>query len=339
MARPQRIEYEGAVYHVTARGNERRAIFHDDADRERFLRVLGESVERFETRLYLFCLMGNHIHLVVETPRANLGQFMHRIETAYTVYFNRRHERRGHLLQGRYGARLVEKDAYLLRLSRYVHLNPVFTAAARKRPVRERIAMLREYRWSSYRSYIGRDRRLAFVDYGPILATVASGPTGRAQAYRRFVESGVGEIDAEFLEVKNASPLSLGSEGFRERILTLYRDLLDARAGREDVAFRRRTTVLSPEEVLAVVCERLGVERTLLLRRRRDSFDRAVASRMLCQYAGLTQRQTAHVVGVRNGASISEQLTRLAQELQSNRGLRNRIREIEEKLKRRRNDR
>ena len=117
--------------------------------------VLGESVERFDTRLYLFCLMGNHIHLVVETPRANLGQFMHRIETAYTVYFNRRHEHCGHLLQGRYGARLVEKDAYLLRLSRYVHLNPVFTTAARKRPVRERIAMLREYRWSSYRSYIG----------------------------------------------------------------------------------------------------------------------------------------------------------------------------------------
>jgi REP element-mobilizing transposase RayT len=134
MARPQRIEYEGAVYHVTARGNERQAIFLDDRDRERFLHVLGESVERFETRLYLFCLMDNHVHLVVETPRANLGQFMHRIETAYTVYFNRRHERCGHLMQGRYGARLVEKDAYALRLSRYVHLNPVFTAAARERP-------------------------------------------------------------------------------------------------------------------------------------------------------------------------------------------------------------
>ncbi len=220
-----------------------------------------------------------------------------------------------------------------------MHLNPVFTAAARKRPARERIAMLREYRWSSYRSYIGRERRLAFVDYGPILATVASGPTRRAQAYRRFVESGVGEVDEEFLEVKNASPLSLGSEGFRERVLALYRDLLDARGGREDVAFRRRIAILSPEEVLAVVCERLGVERTLLLRRRRNSFDRAVASRMLCQYAGLTQRQAAHVVGVRNGASVSEQLTRLTQELESNRSLRNRIREIEKKLKCRRNGR
>jgi putative transposase len=154
MARPQRIEYEGAVYHVTAQGNERRAIFRDDADHERFLRVLGASVTQFEVRLYLFCLMSNHLHLVVETPRANLGCFMHRLQTAYTVYFNQRHARCGHLMQGRYGARLVEKDAYLLRLSRYVHLNPIFTAAARLRPVRERIEILRQYRWSSYRSYI-----------------------------------------------------------------------------------------------------------------------------------------------------------------------------------------
>ena len=103
MARTQRIEYEGAVYHVTARGNERREIFRDDADREHFLRVLGESVGRFEVRLYLFCLMANHLHLVVETPRANLGRFMHRLQTAYTIHFNLRHCRSGHLMQGRYG--------------------------------------------------------------------------------------------------------------------------------------------------------------------------------------------------------------------------------------------
>ena len=101
MARLQRIEYEGAVYHVTARGNERRALFGDDGDRERFLRVLGESVASFEIRLYLFCLMTTHLHLVLETPRGNLGRFMHRLQTAYTVYFNHRHRRQGHLLPGR----------------------------------------------------------------------------------------------------------------------------------------------------------------------------------------------------------------------------------------------
>jgi len=203
------------VYHVTARGNERRTLFVDDADRERLVRVLGESVGSFEVRLYLFCLMSNHFHLVVETPRANLGPFLHRLQTAYTVYFNRRRGRCGHLMQGRYGARLVEKDAYLLRLSRYVHLNPVFTAAARQRPVRERIRLLRSYPWSSYRSYIGQDKPLGFVDYAPILARVCSAPAPRGPAYRRFVEAGIATIDAAFLEVQKASGLCLGSEDFR----------------------------------------------------------------------------------------------------------------------------
>jgi REP element-mobilizing transposase RayT len=174
MARSQRIEYEGAIYHVAARGNERRDIFREDADRERFLRVLQESVTGFEVRLYLYCLMTNHIHLVLETPRANLSRFMHRLETAYTIYFNRRHRRSGHLMQGRYTARLVERDAYLLRLSRYVHLNPVFTAAMQRRTRGERVAALRGYPWSSYPNYIGGGRPPDWLECGPILATIES---------------------------------------------------------------------------------------------------------------------------------------------------------------------
>ena len=101
MARPVRIEYEGSVYHVTIRGNNRNAIFAEDSDRERFLADLEESVQRFDVRLYLFCLMTNHVHLVLETPRANLSSFMHRLQTAYTVYFSHRHHQSGHLMQGR----------------------------------------------------------------------------------------------------------------------------------------------------------------------------------------------------------------------------------------------
>ncbi len=339
MARAQRIEYEGAVYHVTVRGNERRAIFQDDADRERFLRILGESVGQFEVRLYLFCLMSNHLHLVVETPRANLGQFMHRLQTAYTVYFNRRHKRCGHLMQGRYGARLVEKDAYILRLSRYVHLNPVFTAAARRRPIRERVTMLRQYRWSSYRSFIGSDRPLGFVDYAPVLATVSLEPTRQAPAYRRFVESGIDHLDAPFLEAKSASALCIGSEGFRDRIRRLYRSRLEARARPEDVAFRRHGTVLSVEEILKVVCRRLAVDREVLRRRRRNALDRVIASRVLCDCGGLTQRQVAQVLGIRNGASVSQQLRKLARELESSPALRNQVREMEDELKSRRDQR
>jgi putative transposase len=325
MARPQRIEYEGAVYHVTARGNERRAIFTDDADRERFLRLLGESVAQFEVRLYLFCLMTNHLHLVVETPRANLGRFMHWLQTAYTVSFNRRHRRCGHLWQGRYRAWLVEREEMMLRLSRYVHLNPVFTAAARRQPPRERVALLRQYRWSSYRSYIGRAAPLACVDYAPVLALVQAHPAGRAGAYRRFVEAGLAQLDAAFLESRSLSGLCLGSQAFRERVQSLYQDLQGGRGRPEDIAFRRRGTWRATEEILDIVCRHLGVNREELRRRRRNSFARALAARMLRDHAGLTQCQIADLLGIGSGGAVGKQLGKLAAELPHNERLRRQV--------------
>ena len=333
MARPQRIEYEGAVYHVTARGNERRALFMDDGDRGRFIRVLSESVTSFEIRLYLFCLMTNHIHLVLETPRGNLSRFMHRLQTAYTVYFNHRHKRHGHLMQGRYGACLVERDAYLQRLSRYVHLNPVFTTALRSRPVRERLTLLRQYPWSSYRSYIGKDRRLAWIDYAPILATVGSRGSRQTERYRRFVEAGIEQIDAAFIEAARAARLCIGSEEFRARIRLLYEDRLKGRRRTEDIAFRRAGTRLPIDQILRAVCVGLAVERAALLRRRRDSRARAVASRMLCDYGGLTQRQAADVLGLRSGAAVSAQLHRLAEKLKTDTRLRRQMTDIAAELK------
>ena len=121
-----RVEYPGAIYHVTIRGNNRRVLFLDDEDRGRFLERLGEYREEYAVRVYAFCLMTNHVHLVVETPNANLGRFLHRLQTAYTTYFNLRHGQSGHLTEGRYGAKAVEGDEYLLKLARYVQLNPVF---------------------------------------------------------------------------------------------------------------------------------------------------------------------------------------------------------------------
>jgi REP element-mobilizing transposase RayT len=318
---------------VTARGNDRRAIFRDDADREHFLRRLRESVAQFEVRLHLFCLMDNHIHLVVETRRANLGRFMHRLQTAYTVCFNLRHRRHGHVLQGRYGAWLVEKDAYLLRLSRYVHLNPVFTAEARRRPLRERVAMLRQYPWSSYRRYIGRDPRFDSIDCEPILAMIGQGTRCPQRTYRGFVEAAIEDIDAAFLEAKCTSPLCIGSEAFRDKIHALYHGLLEARPLREDVAFRRTGTLLDPDAVLDTVCQALAIDRRSLLHRRRDSFDRAIASRMLCDYAGLTQRQAAHVLDIATGASVSLQLRKLSQALESDKRLQATVAAIAAKLR------
>jgi putative transposase len=125
MARPLRVEYGGAIYHITVRGNARQKIFRGDLDRRTLLKRLSLSVRSYGVRVFLYCLMDNHFHLVLETPRANLGRFMQSVLTGYTVSYNLRHRRCGHLFQGRYGARLVAGDDYLLKLSRYVHLNPV----------------------------------------------------------------------------------------------------------------------------------------------------------------------------------------------------------------------
>src|SRR5512139_4048541 len=125
MTRPLRIEFPGALYHVTARGNERKPIYRDAEDRQRFLQRLAGVVETYKLAVHTYVLMRNHYHLLVQTRMANLARAMRQLNGVYTQDFNRRHHRAGHLFQGRYKALLVDKDAYLLELSRYIHLNPV----------------------------------------------------------------------------------------------------------------------------------------------------------------------------------------------------------------------
>jgi REP element-mobilizing transposase RayT len=159
MARPLRVEFAEAAYHVMARGNERKAIFRDDRDRRRFLETLAEMVERFGVRVQAYCLMPNHYHLLLETPRGNLSQALGWLQVTYTVRFNRRHRRSGHLFQGRFKAQLIEADEYAQRLVEYVHLNPVRPRQRNERLAPERAEELDRYCWSSHRAYAGLDRK------------------------------------------------------------------------------------------------------------------------------------------------------------------------------------
>ena len=151
MARPLRISYPNAFYHVTCRGNDRRAIFRDDHDRTRFLAQLESALEIFSVGLHTYVLMSNHFHLIVETPKANLSEFMRQFNISYTGYYNRRHGRVGHLYQGRFKAIVVDKDSYLLELSRYVHLNPIRIKAKTQQSEAGRIGEVSRYRWKSNR--------------------------------------------------------------------------------------------------------------------------------------------------------------------------------------------
>ena len=171
MARPLRLEHAGALWHITSRGNERRAIFRDDDDRRLFLNVLAGAIRRFRWRLHAYVLMGNHYHLLVETPEPNLSRGMHRVNAVYTQRFNQRHERVGHLLQGRFKAILVEKERHLLELVRYVVLNPVRAGL---------VGNPGEWRWSNYRSTAGLVSPPRWLDVEWTVAQFGDGPERQA---------------------------------------------------------------------------------------------------------------------------------------------------------------
>lgn len=183
MARPLRIQFPGALYHLTARGNRRESIFLDDADRHAFLRLLGETRERLGWRCYAYCLMTNHFHLVVETPEANLARGMRQLNGVYTQKFNRRHERVGHLFEGRYKSVLVDRTPYLLELVRYVVLNPV-----RARMVQR----AHQWPWSSYRATAAMVPAPAWLEVGWVLSQFGSSRAAALRAYVRFVDDGIG---------------------------------------------------------------------------------------------------------------------------------------------------
>jgi putative transposase len=183
MVRPLRIEFPGAVYHAGSRGNGGQAIFLDSRDRVAFLDLIGEVVSRFGLLVHAYCLMGNHYHLVVETPRGELGRPMRQLNGVYAKRFNRRHRTVGHLFQARYGAGLIEREAHLLEVCRYVVLNPV-RARLCEHPG--------EWPWSSYLASAGLAAPPAWLCTTWTLAQFGGRLTVAQERYRRFVLDGIG---------------------------------------------------------------------------------------------------------------------------------------------------
>lgn len=208
MARPLRLEFEGALYHLTARGDRSEPIFEDDDDRRVFLAVLAQALERFEATVFAYCLMGNHYHLVLQTHRANLSRLMRHVNGIYTQAYNRRHRKVGHLLQGRFKAVLVDEESYFLEVCRYVDLNPV-RAGMVKHP--------REWVWSSYRAHVAAIEAPPWLDSAALhrrLAPRAPRREGPAR-YARFVAEGRG---VRLWETALSGQIYLGDDAFVKRV-------------------------------------------------------------------------------------------------------------------------
>ena len=209
MARTLRLEFPGAIYHVTSRGNGRRKIYRDDEDRATFLATLAWVVERFGWACHAYCMMDNHFHLLIETPEANLARGMRQLNGVYTQRYNRRHRNAGHLFQGRYKAILVERDSYLLELARYIVLNPVRA---------KMVGSPEKYLWSSYRSTLGMEPAPPGLTTDWVLGQFAKTKPAARKRYAAFVHNGVGQ-PSPWDRVKGQ--VLLGSEAFIEDMAQL----------------------------------------------------------------------------------------------------------------------
>jgi REP element-mobilizing transposase RayT len=247
MARPLRIEYPGALYHVIARGNARAPIFLADCDRLLFLDVLGDVIEQFAWLCHAYCLMPNHYHLVFETPDANLSRGMRQLNGIYTQRFNRRHDRVGHVLQGRFKGILVERESHLLELTRYVVLNPVRA---------EMVSDPGSYRWSSLRATLGLTPAPGWLTTESLVRHF-----GSPQRYREFVLAGIG-LSSPCVKTRGSL---LGSEGFASRV----GQRVKVKATQPGIPRRERVIHREPQE-------RLFTPRILRNRKLRDGRIREV---------------------------------------------------------------
>jgi len=302
MARPLRIQFENAYYHVTCRGNARQNIYSSDADRLAFLGLLGRSSEVYQTEILAYVLMSNHFHLLVKTPRGNLQEFMRHFNISYTAWFNRRHRRSGHLYQGRYHSFLIDADNYFKEVSRYLHLNPVKITQASSKDVAARRKALRAYAWSSFPGYASPRARKSFLRVEEILDCFGGDTARGRRGYARYVEQG--------LSTDYVNPLELGKghgivgdadfvDAIRERYLSRGADT------REIPAARTPAVRLDPERIIEAVCAETGVSREAVLRKGSRGGGRGLLMEMLYRYGELSQREIGAMLGIDySGVSI-----------------------------------
>jgi len=325
MARPLRIQYPGAYYHVTCRGNERRKIFRGEQDRKSFLERLALSLAIYEVSLLCYVLMDNHFHLLVMTPKGNLGEFMRHFNISYTSAFNRRHRRVGHLYQGRYKAFLIDADNYLLALSRYIHLNPVRLKAFAKKMADEKWTELSRFRWSSLGGYVFSTKREAFVDYEMVLSQTGGDTRKGSREYRNFILAGLaGELE---------NPLELGRGhgivGGKDFIDWVKGKLLDAKSRRrEQPALRELGREWDPEELVQKFSTLTGVGREDLCRKGKQSVERAMLMEFIYRFCQVSQAKIGELLGGLDYAAVSQARGRLHMRLAQDEQARERFQRI-----------
>jgi len=292
MARPWRIQYEGAIYHVMSRGVGRGNIFLANDDYSRFLEYVERAREKFNLDIFAFVLMSNHYHILLRTNEANLSRAMQWIQTAYSIYYNRKHKRSGHLFQGRYKSVLVEKESYWHILSIYIHLNPVRAGMVKK---------LSEYKWSSYHDYVNLKKRNTWVNSEAVLEETGSSKQDSRKEYRKLVREVSGR-ENDFLEEMKYGMI-LGSDKFVEWVQRKFID----RTEKEDAELPQKKRISDEgviKRVIDVIVRNYKIDKTTLLQRKRHiPFEaRDVSMYILKTYTGLKNKAIGEMFGVSTSA-------------------------------------
>jgi len=318
MARALRIEFEGAFYHVTSRGNERKKIFFTMRDYKKFKEYLSLAREKFHFVLHCYALMSNHYHLLIETPESNLQRIMHYLNSSYTIYTNIKRNRSGHLFQGRYKSIIVNKDSYLLELSKYIHLNPV-RAKMVERP--------EDYPHSSYRSYsCGVIDEI--VSTGDILKAFGSTAAEAQAIYKSFVEAGIKEDVGSPLDSVYAGGF-LGDEDFIRDVLDNLDDeelLEDEQIGNRKSLHRSMKAaalITSLEPKIEEFCKVTGGKR---INRKK------LVVYFLKKYSGATNNEIGALVGNISYSAAAKIYERFLQELEHDEDLKRQLQALEADL-------
>lgn len=321
MARPLRVEYPGAFYHVINRGNAGENLFKGIRDREKFLEYLETAIERFSLKIYTYCLMTNHFHVLLETQLPNLSQAIQWVNVSYAGYFNRKYQRNGHLFQGRFKSILVDADEYLKQLSRYIHLNPV-RANLVEHPD--------EYKWSSYSTITGKTKEPAWLESAWLLSQFG---TKRKQAitnYKKFVE------EANTKDLKNpAKDLSggfiLGSPDF---VIWIKETFLSTRSDENEIPqLRELKPRINIDQIVEAVCREFNCEiETILQKGRKRNVARDVAIYLVRVLSGEKGKNIGEYFGNISGAAITRRYNCLVKQIENNKRFRNRIQRLKHKI-------
>ena len=304
MSRPLRVKYENACYHVINRGNRREVVFQDDSDSELFLEKLIEFAALYDVIIYSYCLLPNHFHLYIRTRHGNLSKFMQSFLTSFTLKMNRKYLKCGHLFQGRFKAQLVESELYKNKLSRYIHLNPVKTKSQEELSTKTLKSRLDDYKWSSYRFYIGLENKPEWLDRRFVLSSWGRTAFEKMHNYRNYVEKGIKTDNADDIRAAVSGGI-IGSTVFAEEVIRKYlrHDIsdIDAKAQPALAALNSFTV----DEVLKAVAGYYQIDDIEKITVRRGCHSKARKTAMFLTGKHCRRKETLTFLATRFGVKIS----------------------------------